>query len=251
MRLENSNSIFKMSKMWYRKSSRIGYFHNIKHNANAMVRIESQNGKSQTEFSFSMDREGRVELIHTSHYGHGIAYKCPKFVQQFVKEHHDEREASPRMQANIESDAMDEDQDCTVKAIAIAAGVSYKEAHASCKAEGRINGGGLRYHQILRALERHAKVAIQMNRSEHRIGGTGSTTDYIKTRNDESLMTIKRLAKKVGAKRLTFNKLPEVVSKDKKYIVMNAGHAAAVVDGEIQDWSAGSKMLVTELIELK
>ena len=68
---------------------------------------------------------------------------------------------------------------------------------------------------------------------------------------DKTIPTISRMAKSLGAKRLTFNRLPEVVRKDKKYLAMNNSHCVAVVDGEIQDWSTGSKMLVTELIELK
>ena len=186
--------------MWYRKSSRIGYFHNIKHNSNAMVRVESRNGKSITEFSFSMGNNGVADLYHTSSYGLGIAYKCPKFVHKFVQEHHDERELSPSRQANIDSDAMGEDNDCSVKSIAIAAGISYKEAHASCKAQGRVKGFGLRYFSILRALEKHAKVAFQYRQHEHRVGGVDSL--YVNARQSKSVKTISRMAKSIGAKRL-------------------------------------------------
>ena len=247
MKLENNSGIFKQEKTWYRKSSRIGFFFNIKHNSNCYVRVESQNGKHSSEFFFSMDRNGKVELVHDSHKGHN--YKCPKFVEKYVKEFHDNREASARMKANIDSDSMDEDHDCSVKAIAIAAGVDYKTAHTACKEQGRVNQHGLRYHQILRALEQFAPVAFQYRRHELTVGGIGGKSHFNST--DKSLRTISRMAKSLGAKRLTFNRLPEVVCKDKNYIVMNAGHCAAVVDGEIQDWSTGSKMLVTELIELK
>ena len=247
MRLNNSNKIFTMSKMWYRKSSRIGYFHNIKHNSNAYVRIESQNGKHVSEFSISTYRSNDIDVIHENHSGH--EYKLPKFVMKFVKEQHDEREASPRMQANIVSDSMDEDNDCSVKAIAVAAGVSYKKAHDVCKARGRVKGHGLRYHTILDALETVATVAYQYRQHEHRVGGKDG--EYVPAVKDKSVQTLSRMAKSIGAKRLTFNRLPDVICKDKNYIVMNAGHCAPVVGGVILDWSAGSKMLVTELIELK
>ena len=228
---------------------RIGFFYNIKHNSNCTVRVEAQNGKSATEFFFSMNRKGEVSLIHDSHYGQGIAYKCPKFVSTYVKEFHDNREASPRQQADIASDTLDEDNDCSVKAIAVAAGVDYSKAHAQCAKEGRVKNGGLRYHQILRALEKFAPIAYQYRQHEHRVGGVDSL--YVPAVKNRSIKTLSRMANSVGAKRLTFNQLPNVICKDKNYIVMNAGHCAPVVGGEILDWSAGSKMLVTELIELK
>ena len=243
----NSTGLFKLEKVWDRKSSRIGFFFNTKHNSNCEVRIESQNGKHASEFHFSMDRKGRVELVHDNHSGH--EYKCPKFVQKYVKVYHDNREESPRMKANIESDNMGEDNDCTVKAIAIAAGVSYAKAHAACKAQGRNKGYGIPYFAILRALESLAPVRCQIRQHEYRTGGVKS--EYVNAVKDKTIPTISRMAKSLGAKRLTFNRLPEVVRKDKKYLAMNNSHCVAVVDGEIQDWSTGSKMLVTELIELK
>ena len=243
----NSTGLFKLEKVWDRKSSRIGFFFNTKHNSNCEVRIESQDGKHASEFHFSMDRKGRVELVHDNHSGH--EYKCPKFVQKYVKVYHDNREESPRMRANIDSDAMGEDNDCTVKAIAIATGVSYEAAHKACALQGRVKGHGIPYFSILRALESIAPIAYQYRNHEHRIGGVKSI--YVNATKDNTVKTIRRMAASVGAKRLTFNKLPQVVKKDKSYIVMNCGHAAAVIGGEIQDWSTGSKMLVTELIELK
>ena len=106
----NSSKMFKLSKSWYRKSSRIGYFHNIKHNSNCKVRIESQDGKHISEFHISTHSSTNIEVIYDDHSGH--EYKMPKFVMKFVREYHDKREASPRMQADIESDAMKEDNDC-------------------------------------------------------------------------------------------------------------------------------------------
>ena len=114
---------------------------------------------------------------------------------------------------------------------------------------GRVNGYGIRYHTILKALENFAPVAYQYRQNEHRVGGVDSL--YVPAVKNKSIKTLSRMAKSVGAKRLTFNKLPDVICKDKNYIVMNAGHCAPVVGGVILDWSAGSKMLVTELIELK
>ena len=247
MELNNNSNMFKLEKMWYRKSSRIGFFFNIKHNSNCNVRIESQNGKHCSEFFFSMSREGNVSLVHDSHSGH--EYKCPKFVEKYVKTFHDKREASPRMQADIDSDKLGEDNDCSVKAIAVAAGVNYNKAHKVCEMFGRVKGYGIRYHTILKALEKFAPIAYQYRQHEHRVGGVDSL--YVPAVKNRSIQTLSRMAKSVGAKRLTFNQLPNVIRKDKNYIVMNAGHCAPVVGGEILDWSAGSKMLVTELIELK
>ena len=80
-------------------------------------------------------------------------------------------------------------------------------------------GHGIPYFSILRALEDvGGKVSIQLRQHEHRVGGVDNL--YVNTCKNKSLDTISRLAKKVGAKRLTFNKLPEVVKIDRNYIVM-------------------------------
>ena len=156
---------------------------------------------------------------------------------------------SPRQQAEIDSDAMDEINDCSVKAIAVAAGVPYDKAHRACRMLGRVKGKGIQYFTILKALEMFAPIAYQYRQHELQAGGVDSK--YIPAYRDKTIKTLSRMAKSVGAKRLTFNKLPDVIRKDKNYIVMNIGHCAPVVGGKILDWSAGSKMFVTELIELK
>ena len=245
-------NMWKLVETWDRKNSKIGYFRNKHHNCNCTVVIESNDGKHYSEFFLYTETNKPAEANSGEHTGH--EYKIPKFVMDFInartKKIDDEFNKSDLKKVEEASHKMDEDNDCTVKAIALAAGVSYEASHKACALQGRKKGHGIPYFSILRALEDvGGKVSIQLRQHEHRVGGVDNL--YVNTCKNKSLDTISRLAKKVGAKRLTFNKLPEVVKIDRNYIVMNHGHAAAVVGGKIIDWSAGSKMLVTELIELK
>ena len=260
MKLRSSASVFSLTKVFDKGTSSIGFFANRHHNSNAYVTVESKDGKHYSEHFITLSHEeGKrsvdqtVEVLYSNHTGH--KYSLPKYVKKFVSDYtwkieDDEKEVGLK-DVDSASFKMGEGNDCTVKAVALATGVTYEEAHAACKIEGRRDGYGISYFPILRAIERcGGKIISQANRYEFRTGGVNSKVDYQKVRKDESIMTVKRLAKKLGARQLTFNRLPEVIRRDRNYIVMNEGHAAAVVDGKIIDWSANRKMYVTELIEI-
>ena len=257
MRLRTSAKVFSLDTVFDKGTSSIGFFTNKGHNSNCYVTIESKDGKHYSEFYMSLNfKEGKRSIENTldifieNHTGH--KYTLPKYVKQFVCNQVWSREDSDiALGLNAVEEAshkMKETNDCTVKAIALSTGVTYEVAHAACKIEGRKEGHGICYHPIMRAIERvGGKILSQSNRHEYRIGGIKNTIDYKKCKTQN---TVKNLAKKLGAKQLTFNRLPEVVRKDRNYVVMNAGHAIAVVEGKILDWSAGSKMFVTEIIEI-
>lgn len=251
-RYSSNHKIYKLEKTWERNSSVIGFFRNKHHNSNAMVVIQSKKFKKHhSEFTLSTNDHKDIEEMYSNHDGH--EYGLPKFVIKFiakwVKVKHDEYEASPLFAMDSASANMKENNDCTVKAIAIAAGVSYEKAHEVCKKHGRVNGQGLTYYPIIRALEEVSEIKSQLSGGSHRTGGISG--EYLSAYNDKTVPTVDRMAASLGLKKLTFNRLPEVIKKDKNYIVMNCNHAAAVVGGEIIDWSKGKALQVTSLIELK
>jgi hypothetical protein len=103
-----------------------------------------------------------------------------------------------------------ERRDCTVKAIALAAGLEYVEALEALASAGRKSKRGASCIVIKRALD---TLGIRVYEHAPRKGGGGQYT--VKT-------------------------IPRVLPAG-KHIVIVKGHALAVVDGEVLDWSEDRK----------
>lgn len=113
------------------------------------------------------------------------------------------------------SDAYNETNDCTVKAVAIACDIPYIKAHAVLKEIGRKPGRGLYAHQYHEAIKK--------------LGYT--------------IKTIQTDAK-------TISTLPSHLDSSKSYIANVRGHALAVVKGKVEDWSAGRKHRIRNVWEI-
>jgi hypothetical protein len=120
--------------------------------------------------------------------------------------------------------ALGENNDCTVKALAIAANIPYVEAHALLAAKGRKKGQGAfthQYHQVLRDL--------------------GFTLTLVDTNEIQA----KYPRAKTGGyiyKQLTSHHMdlyPEFWNDGQVYLLQMAGHVGAVRDGKIHDWTKG------------
>lgn len=117
-----------------------------------------------------------------------------------------------------------ENNDCTVKALAIAANIPYAEAHRLLAAKGRRNGKGAyqyQYHQILRDLgftvTRIPSADIQAKYPRSKTGG------YI-------------------YKNLTTHHVdlyPEFWNDGHVYLLQMNGHVGSVRDGKLHDWTKG------------
>jgi hypothetical protein len=123
-----------------------------------------------------------------------------------------------------ESWALGENNDCTVKALAIAANIPYVEAHALLAAKGRKKGQGAytyQYHQILRDL------------------------GFVLTRVNIDEIQAKYPRSKTGGyiyKQLTSHHMdlyPEFWNDGRVYLLQMSGHVGAVRDGKIHDWTKG------------
>ncbi|UCD25349.1 MAG: hypothetical protein JSW51_05375 [Gemmatimonadota bacterium] len=98
--------------------------------------------------------------------------------------------------------------DCTVKAIAAACGVSYGKAHRTLTKLGRLRRRGATVTQINAALD-----AIM-----------GTDTNVIESYRGSSIgLTLNRFRK---------------AHPTGSYIICSRGHAMAVVEGELIDWTA-------------
>lgn len=106
------------------------------------------------------------------------------------------------------AEAYREKNDCTVKAIAAACGVSYGKAHRTLAKLGRQRGRGASLMMIHRAVD-----AVM-----------GTATDYHHTYKGSDIgLTLNRFRK---------------AHPTGSYIICSRGHAMAVVEGELIDWTA-------------
>ena len=122
------------------------------------------------------------------------------------------------------ADRMGETNDCTVKALAITAGISYEDAHALMASVGRKTGKGANGEMILKALSKTLNVTL--------------TPKNVKTCKGEY------------GKRLTPNVFARMHPKGKFYCITR-NHALAIVDGKVEDWTAGRKHQIRCFVEVK
>jgi hypothetical protein len=113
-----------------------------------------------------------------------------------------------------------ETNDCSVKALAIAGRVSYAKAHAVTKSLGRKHRKGMPMWRIIEAMKM-----------------IGCSVEHIKKpkKKDGSGYTMMTIGK--GFPR-------------GYYIVEVRGHVAAMINGDIMDWSDGRKHRVTDIYKL-
>lgn len=104
-----------------------------------------------------------------------------------------------------------EDNDCSVKAVALACGLPYDAAHAAFEDAGRRHGRGVLTPQIFKALK-VLKINTQPISHLRQPNGSRYTP-----------RTISRL--------LPFG----------RYLVYTRGHVFALVDGQVLDWTKGRK----------
>lgn len=105
-----------------------------------------------------------------------------------------------------------EDNDCTVKALAIVTDSSYDEAHATLKARGRKKGKGTNMGQWLPAVE---------DLGHHYVKVTGHFEGK------------------------TVNSIESELPKGKKFYILVRGHLCAFDGTEVVDWTQGRRHRVT------
>lgn len=111
----------------------------------------------------------------------------------------------------VAAESKKENNDCAVKAVAIATGVGYEKAHAVFAKLGRKPRHGVSWGQIVKAIEECT--------------GRGVSYDQIF---------------KPNGSRYTGKTIGKALPKG-RYILIFRAHAAAMVDGVIEDWTDGRK----------
>lgn len=136
-------------------------------------------------------------------------------------------------QLNETSAAMGETNDCSVKAVALVANVSYAQAHEALKQRGRKERKGAYTHDIIAAVRATGKEVTLVDQrsiianypSPHRDVLKGLTTHHPRR----------------------FNK----AWPKGRYLMFVKRHVAAVIDGELHDWTVNKAKRVQALYEVK
>ena len=197
-------------------------------NSNWKVSITSKGGEKNSHF-YVMGRDLMCDHEWTSNED----YKMPKWILTHISKANvkKRKEVETSLYGQLVSQAkeFDEENDCTVKAVAASAEISYSEAHALLKRNGRTNRNGMYHHQYVSAVKDDlGREIITMGFKE-----------------------MKSLAETIGCKSLTMNNVVKVLDKNKNYLVNMHGHVVGVVRGEMADWAKGRKFKVISIIEIK
>lgn len=127
---------------------------------------------------------------------------------------------------------MSERLDCSVKAVAILCGVDYEVAHAALEKAGRRFGHGAYTHQIKTAINDLGYRLINIKLADVIANYPGAHKNLQSITNHHPHR---------------FNK---VWRDGNNYCFFNATHVAAVINGELIDWSIGRPMRVTSLYKV-
>lgn len=122
------------------------------------------------------------------------------------------------------SDKMNEDNDCSVKAVAIAGRTTYNIAHALLKAAGRKDRKGCRVSLINSVLEEGLSTTLRD-------------------------MPMEVLRKRRGGG-LTSNNIHTVLNKQRTYIAYTRDHVLTIRNGKLEDWTDGRRFRVLRVLEV-
>ncbi len=119
-----------------------------------------------------------------------------------------------------------EANDCSVKAVAIACGVSYSKAHKMFIDEGRLHGAGTISIDVAIALTKLEKANLEIFSQDK----------------------LKNMKANLG-RELTSNNIVKALPKG-RYVIQTKGHMAALVDGEVKDWTTKRRFRIKNIIKI-
>lgn len=144
---------------------------------------------------------------------------------------------------NKRSDKWRESNDCTVKALAIATGKTYEEAHGALALRGRNYRKGVAMAMVWHALkdlgftkkEVYRHSLIRISDSVHR---------YL---NEEKQEIAKKMRRTRWAKGRTMKSIEPHLPKRGVYLIQTSTHVLCVRAGQIHDWTQNRKHRITHV----
>ena len=197
------------------------------------TQITSNDGKHQTRFH-SMVYRGEIMDSHATLTIGNSPYGLPKFVQKRIVQISCDAKNTLFNELNKASANMVEARDCSVKALAVVAEITYEEAHKICAEVGRTKRRGMQLHAIRAAVSNAGMIIIE-------------ELDRWHFRSGSSLCV---LANKHGVKRFTWNSVVKALDPNKKYLISSCNHIAGVINGRVEDYGQSGRRQVTEIIEV-
>jgi len=130
------------------------------------------------------------------------------------------------------SKAASENNDCVVKAVALASRTSYEEAHKTCQRNGRKQGKGMHNAEMFRAFE-ESGVTLE------RVFSSDFISKYPGNHKELKSVTTHHPDR--------FNK---VWADGNRYLFHCKGHVAYVEDGVCHDWTRGRSLRVAAIYRI-
>lgn len=130
-----------------------------------------------------------------------------------------------------DSRSYNERNDCTVKALAIATGIDYLDAHTALKKQGRGDRQGCMKPQQEKALN---SVGYSIERlARYKLTPSGRRCGVMKEYRGKTMTTVAKY-----------------LDPSKVYWIYTSGHVAAVVNGKVEDWTEGRRHRVLDVCEI-
>ena len=152
---------------------------------------------------------------------------------------------------NAKSGERNENNDCSVIALAIVANVDYDYAHEALKLCGRRDRQGTFPNMFERALELIGGhyVAREVFMPKRDAEAILRHKDEVEPQELYPNKPYKTINHWVGYT-MTVNRLEDYVDPRKRYVASTRGHVLAIVDGKVQDWTGGRRHRVLNLTEV-
>ena len=137
-----------------------------------------------------------------------------------------------------------ESNDCTVKALAIATGISYEQAHGLLALRGRSHRKGTHMSNVWTAMASIGwqkttvvdRKKIELHDSYIRLGHKMTTTDKVKKMKKHRLYPAK-----------TIKTLADYLPSRGIFLVETASHVLCVRAGQIHDWTKNRRHRITKI----
>jgi hypothetical protein len=123
-----------------------------------------------------------------------------------------------------------DNNDCAVKAVAIATGTAYSEVFSLFEAEGRVKGKGVQQDVINAVLKALGYKSIAVNPAEYIATYGGVHSDVLKN------VTTHHPAR-----------FPHAFRDEQTYFFYSTGHVTCIVNGENHDWTKGRAKRAKEI----
>lgn len=130
------------------------------------------------------------------------------------------------------ANALNENADCAVKAVAAACGIAYSEAHEALKAAGRKDRCGTPTAMILDTV---VKLGFHWRRVD--------SFDFI-NRYPGGIKNFKHVTTHHPAR------FPKVWKDGATYLMFTRGHVLTIIDGQVHDWTINNAKRATKIYRI-